>query len=124
MAEQSPPALTPLGLQVLKELRAKRKADENLKATLAALRPTKRKSSRSSLLTAKCVIGPVWEGMKQMSCRTHRHDGRGDGMLYVRECAACGKSYHAKYLRSPGYCSQACQRRDHRKRKANERVSD
>ena len=82
----------------------------NLKATLAALSPTKRKISRSSLLTATCVLGHVWEGSKEMWCRTHKNDGRGGGGLYVRECAACGARYHAKYLKhrlSPGYCSPA-----------------
>ena len=76
---------------------------------VSMLKRAKRKSSRSSRVTAKCVTRPFWERSKQMTCRTHK--------MYVRECAVRAASYHAKYLRSPGYCSQACRKRASRKAK-------
>ena len=70
-------------------------------------------------MTAGCNIGPVWAGLGYQSCRTHKHEGRGDGLLYARVCDAFGARYHAKYMLLRGYCSPACQQRDYRKRKAN-----
>ena len=120
MAEESQSAmLTPLGREALKTLRAISAREEGLKARLAAIkRAARQKSSTRTRVTAKCELGPVRRGLEQMTCRTHKHHGRGNGLLYVLECDACGASYHAKYLRFPGFCSPKCQRRDHRKRTA------